>query len=79
MKATSLALFDYLRKSKAKGYVLSLSGGADSSLCAILVAEMVRRGVAELGAEKFCETINIPATASVKKLPEYSNLRVSAY
>ncbi|GIL23169.1 MAG: NAD(+) synthase [Bacteroidota bacterium] len=68
VKATSLALFDYLRKSKAKGYVLSLSGGADSSLCAILVAEMVRRGVAELGAEKFCEAVNIPATAAVKEI-----------
>lgn len=68
IKATSLALFDYLRKSKAKGYVLSLSGGADSSLCAILVAEMVRRGVQELGAEKFCEAVNIPKSNSLKEI-----------
>ncbi|HRE68327.1 MAG TPA: NAD(+) synthase [Cyclobacteriaceae bacterium] len=67
-KATSLALFDYLRKSKAKGYVLSLSGGADSSLCAILVAEMVRRGLHELGPEKFCEALNIPVSASPKEI-----------
>ncbi len=52
-RAASLALFDYLRKSKAKGFVLSLSGGADSSLCAVLVAEMVRRASVELGWEKF--------------------------
>jgi len=52
-RATSLALFDYLRKSKAKGFVLSLSGGADSSCCAILVSEMVRRASSELGWEKF--------------------------
>jgi NAD+ synthase (glutamine-hydrolysing) len=61
-------LFDYLRKSKAKGYVLSLSGGADSSLCAILVAEMIRRGVHELGAEKFCEAVNIPISTSLKEI-----------
>ena len=41
--AVSLALFDYLRKSKSKGFALSLSGGADSATCAIMVAEMVKR------------------------------------
>ncbi|CAN5477301.1 NAD(+) synthase [soil metagenome] len=52
-RSAALALFDYLRKSKARGFVLSLSGGADSSLCAILVAEMVRRASKEIGWEKF--------------------------
>ncbi|HYC84863.1 MAG TPA: NAD(+) synthase, partial [Chryseosolibacter sp.] len=61
VRAVSLALFDYLRKSRAKGYVLSLSGGADSSLCAILVAEMVKRAAAELGWEKFCQTLSLDA------------------
>ncbi|MEX2595152.1 MAG: nitrilase-related carbon-nitrogen hydrolase [Anditalea sp.] len=59
-KASSLALFDYLRKSKTKGFVLSLSGGADSSSIAVLVAEMVKRGIAELGASAFLEKINSP-------------------
>lgn len=58
-RAASLALFDYMRKSKARGYVLSLSGGADSSMCAVLVAEMVRRASAELGWEKFCAALNL--------------------
>ncbi|WBL41387.1 NAD(+) synthase [Algoriphagus halophytocola] len=53
--ASSLALYDYMRKSKSKGFVLSLSGGADSSTIAVLVAEMVNRGVKELGLEKFCQ------------------------
>lgn len=66
VKATSLALFDYLRKSKARGYVLSLSGGADSSLCAVLVSEMVRRAAAELGWEEFCRTFSIPQTKDLK-------------
>lgn len=51
-QAESLALFDYLRKSHSKGFVLSLSGGADSSSCAILVAEMVRRSISEIGVEE---------------------------
>lgn len=54
-KATSLALFDYLRKSRSKGFVLSLSGGADSSTIAVMVAEMVRSGLEELGFEVFRE------------------------
>jgi NAD+ synthase (glutamine-hydrolysing) len=51
--AEALALYDYMRKSRSKGYVLSLSGGADSSCCAILVAEMIKKGVAELGVDYF--------------------------
>ncbi|MEO5978471.1 MAG: NAD(+) synthase [Chryseolinea sp.] len=64
-QAVALGLFDYLRKSKAKGFVLSLSGGADSSSCAIMVAEMVRRGAAELGWKSFNEQLGLdPATHS---------------
>lgn len=60
VKASSLALFDYMRKSKSKGFVLSLSGGADSSTIAVLVAEMVRRGIEELGLRKFVEKSGVP-------------------
>lgn len=59
VKASALALFDYLRKSKSKGFVLSLSGGADSSTTALLVAEMVKRGVAALGVNSFIEKIGL--------------------
>ena len=52
-QAMSLALFDYLRKARSRGFVLSLSGGADSCFCAVGVAEMVRLGVEELGMEEF--------------------------
>ncbi len=65
-KAATLGLFDYLRKSKAKGFVLSLSGGADSSCCAALVAEMVRRASKELGLDQFCETLGLPPTSDQK-------------
>ena len=52
-QATALGLFDYMRKSSSKGFVLSLSGGADSATCAVLVAEMVRRATEELGVDQF--------------------------
>jgi len=58
-QAVSLALFDYMRKSRSSGFVLSLSGGADSSSIAIMVAEMVRRGLVELGAETFLKKIHL--------------------
>ncbi len=57
--AASLALFDYMRKARSKGFVLSLSGGADSLTCAVLVAEMVRRGIEELGTKLFLEKLGI--------------------
>lgn len=41
-RAVALALFDYLRKTRCRGYALSLSGGADSAACAVLVALMVK-------------------------------------
>ena len=49
-RAVALGLWDYLRKTRAQGYVVSLSGGADSSACAVLVALMVQLAFAELGA-----------------------------
>jgi NAD+ synthase (glutamine-hydrolysing) len=58
-RAVSLGLFDYLRKSRAKGFVVSLSGGADSGICAVFVAEMIKRASAELGWKAFCETFSL--------------------
>jgi NAD+ synthase (glutamine-hydrolysing) len=52
-QALSLGLFDYLRKARSRGFVLSLSGGADSVMCAVAVAELVRLGTAELGTAEF--------------------------
>ncbi len=52
-RAIALGLFDYLRKSRAQGFVVNLSGGADSSATACLVAMMVQLAVQELGLEGF--------------------------
>ncbi len=69
-RAASLALFDYLRKSRSQGFVLSLSGGADSSACAVLVAEMVRRATAELGWKNFWQQLGRQPEGSPASLRE---------
>ncbi len=48
-RAVPLALFDYLRKSRSQGFVVSISGGADSATVATMVALAVEFAVAELG------------------------------
>ncbi len=52
-RAVTLALFDYMRKSASRGFVVSLSGGADSTAVVALVALMVRRAMRELGSQGF--------------------------
>jgi len=59
VQAAALGLFDYLRKSRSQGFVLSLSGGADSSSIAVLVSEMVKRGIRELGLATFIEKVGV--------------------
>ena len=50
-RAVALGLFDYLRKSRSQGYVLSLSGGADSSAIAATVYLMIRMAVENIGID----------------------------
>ncbi|HEY2881966.1 MAG TPA: NAD(+) synthase [Pirellulales bacterium] len=52
-RAIALALFDYMRKSRSRGFVVSLSGGADSAAVSCLVALFVKFGMAELGRDAF--------------------------
>ncbi|RFP63432.1 NAD(+) synthase [Hymenobacter lapidiphilus] len=67
-QALSLALFDYLRKARSRGFVLSLSGGADSSMCAVAVAEMVRLGTAELGTAEFMRRSGCFTAADIEEI-----------
>jgi NAD+ synthase (glutamine-hydrolysing) len=50
-RAESLALFDYLRKSRSQSFVVSLSGGADSTSVSYLCARLVDFAAAEIGRE----------------------------
>ena len=57
-RSVPLALFDYLRKSHARGMVVSLSGGADSSSVVAMVWLMVEFGIANLGREAFLSKLS---------------------
>jgi NAD+ synthase (glutamine-hydrolysing) len=64
-RAEALALFDYMRKSRSRGFVVSLSGGADSSATATLVRLMVRLAIEELGWDGVrakLDYLGLPAT-----------------
>ncbi len=65
-RALALGLFDYMRKSRSRGFVVSLSGGADSSGVAILCAAMMRFAEQEIGREALL--------AKLSYLPELARL-----
>lgn len=56
-RAVALGLFDYMRKSRSRGFVVNLSGGADSSSTACLVAMMTRFALDQLGVGRFREAL----------------------
>ncbi|MDG2385325.1 MAG: NAD(+) synthase [Pirellulaceae bacterium] len=57
-RAISLGLFDYLRKSRSRGFIVSLSGGADSAAVATLCFLMVHFAHQKLGGKKLREKLN---------------------
>ena len=78
--ALTLALFDYWRKSRSKGFVLSLSGGADSATCLVLLAETIKRARQALGAGEFARRLGMDMAAADQPLPELTRqLITTAY
>jgi NAD+ synthase (glutamine-hydrolysing) len=71
-RAEALALFDYLRKSHSEGFVVSLSGGADSSAVSCLVSLACESALAELGTNglraKLGYIKNLPAVLTSRSL-----------
>ncbi|MDZ4821253.1 MAG: NAD(+) synthase [Planctomycetota bacterium] len=57
-RAVSLALFDYLRKSRSQGFVVSISGGADSAAVSCLCAMLVKLAIQEIGVTALCEKLS---------------------
>ena len=57
-RAETLALFDYLRKSRSRGFVVSLSGGCDSAAVVSLIGLMVRRVIEEIGIKGIKERLS---------------------
>jgi NAD+ synthase (glutamine-hydrolysing) len=65
-RSIALGLFDYLRKTRSGGYVVSLSGGADSAAVSSLVSLMVELSVQELGMDGFAK--KMPQLKDIDKL-----------
>jgi len=64
-RAVALGLFDYARKSRSRGFVVSASGGADSSAVACLVATACRLAALELGAAEAARRLGLTPSADV--------------
>ena len=61
-RAVALGLFDYQRKSRSRGFVVSASGGADSSAVACLVALAVRLAAREMPPAAVASRLGLPAS-----------------
>lgn len=67
LRSVTLGIFDYIRKSRSHGAVVSLSGGADSSAVSVLVAMSIHLAVAELGFEPVLEKFGYIGTLHGKQ------------
>ncbi len=66
VRAVALGLYDWMLKTKACGFALSLSGGADSGLCATAVCLGLISSLREQGFEAFkeqLESVGLPVPA----------------
>ena len=71
VRAVGLGLFDYLRKSWSRGFVVSLSGGCDSASVVAIVSAMLHLAADELGFDALLERISyaIPDDAKIEDVP----------
>lgn len=70
--AEALGLHDYLRKTRSRGFVVSMSGGADSSACAVLIRAMVERGLQDLGPAGLRQRLSyIPGLATAETAADF--------
>lgn len=57
-RAVALGMWDFARRTHTSGFALSLSGGADSALCAAMAYYGVAEAAAALGRKEFLETLH---------------------
>lgn len=69
-RAVPLALFDYLRKSRAQGFVVSMSGGADSAAVATMIHLLVQLAGRELSLPQLSQKLPQIDRALVQDQPE---------
>jgi NAD+ synthase (glutamine-hydrolysing) len=68
-RAITLGLFDYLRKSRSHGFVVSLSGGADSAAVACLVRLMIDLAWQDLGRARLLSTLGYVPDLDLAQTP----------
>lgn len=69
VRAVGLGLFDWMLKTKSHGFALSLSGGADSALCAASIGYSQLAAFEELGYEKYAQLMKTVGF----EVPEFSS------
>lgn len=69
-RSVSLGLFDYVRKSRSRGVVISLSGGADSAAVTCLSRLMLDLAVAELGLDAVVRRLGCQHPESIHDLKQ---------
>ncbi len=70
-RAVALGLFDYMRKSRSRGFVVSISGGADSAACSVLIAGALRLAAHDMGFDGLRQRLAyLPAAAEVESVDE---------
>ena len=67
-RAVGLGLFDYMLKSSSMGFIVSLSGGADSTSAAVLVACALKMAEAELGFDVLAKRLSHATSKAVERL-----------
>ncbi len=78
-RAVTLGLYDYARKSRSRGFVVSLSGGADSAAVASLAAMTVRRGIEEVGLDVVCHALGKTPERSTPSAPSAASICRTAH
>ncbi len=76
-RAVSLGLFDYVRKSRSSGVVISLSGGADSAAVALLSSLMLRFAVHEMGFAQVLARIWTSKSAQPSSLADATHAMIT--
>ena len=64
-RAMCLGLFDYLRKSRSCGFVISLSGGVDSSVVSLLAAYSLKQALDQLGSSELKNRLSYLKSANL--------------
>ena len=73
-RSVALALFDYMRKSWSRGFVISLSGGCDSASVSVLARLSLEMAKANLSQEEFFSKLQYAAKPKDSKPKDLGKL-----